>query len=381
MRVLASARLLPGSALRVTASRASGNAPPPPPPPPSGLPAWLSSAAVFEWVQVPSGNIATAGVTPSPLPPGGVRYVVDAWCGAAVRQSTAHYILHGGGHGDYAGNEVYAIQLSAAAPTWARIWGPTPNGQITTGTHEYADGNPASAHTYYMLQYDDVADRLMRIGGGVYLEPPGTTNRVHSWNWGATNWNLPSTHPPLPDVNGAGAGTARHPVSGDIYVWDRSTLMRWNRSSNTWTEITIFASVQRAENAMVVDPDRGCIWSFGGEGAASGFVDRWLLADNTLSQVAVSGNSSASTTGVAMGAARDPETGHIYLYAGDGVLRRFSPSDNTLTTVSTTGGAPGTNASYGNTSGTYNRLQYITALKALAVKPAWDSPLFCIRVA
>lgn len=130
------------------------------------LPTWLKSAAVNQWVNLPS--ISTSGVLPNPPAPGLVKYVTDAWGGGALRKNGSYYILHGGGHRDYGGNEIYAISLEADNPQWQRVWGPTPNSQIVEGQLFYNDGNPASSHTYYALTYNDQDDVLMKFERSYY---------------------------------------------------------------------------------------------------------------------------------------------------------------------------------------------------------------------
>jgi len=304
---------------------------------------------------------------------------VSAWGGGALRQVSAHLILHGGGHGDYGGNEIYALGLADDAPRWQRIWGPTPNAQITPQTDRYADGNPPSVHTYFYLQYDRFADRLMSVGSGQYITS-GVNRLVHSWNWMARDWNPQSAHPAIPGGGYPGAGTAMHPITGDIYVWNATFRGQWARATNTWPYSDAFTNHQRWENSAVVDPARNCVWSFGGYGAVVGEVDRWDLASNVVSTQAVTGTGTSAVQEHGIGAARDPTTGMIWLYDRNARLYRFDPTALTLTLVPTTGSAPGTNASYGNPNGIWGRLQLVEAWRTLVVVPAWAAPVFAIRL-
>lgn len=66
-----------------------------------------------------------AGVFPPvPTPEGNPANVLTAWSGAAYDSKRERVLFHGGGHGDYAGNEVYALDVNTFR--WSRLWGPSP---------------------------------------------------------------------------------------------------------------------------------------------------------------------------------------------------------------------------------------------------------------
>lgn len=83
------------------------------------------------WFRVPNTKVNTVGVKPSPLPPvgfGGFDAVTSGWGSGCIDSARAKFYIHGGGHGDYAGNEVY--QFDWESLLWSRLVGPTPNAQI-----------------------------------------------------------------------------------------------------------------------------------------------------------------------------------------------------------------------------------------------------------
>lgn len=351
------------------------------PPVTVSLPSYLSSAAINQWVQVPNGNISAAGVAPSPSPGGsGVSGVTDAWGCATVRQSSGHLILNGGGHGDYYGNENYALDLMSESPAWSRVWGPTPNGSMdtTAGVYYHPDGNPKSDHTYYNLWYDTVNDRLMRVFTG---DPPNANNSrdVNSWTWGAANWNPEGTHPDCPYGTYDG-GKCQNYATGDLYFWGNTNNAIWTRSTNTWTTANGNNTLSALNNATAYDPVRGCVWCVAGTGLSSGQVFKWTLP-NTFTSVSVTGGSSGITTSVSAGAFYCPDTDKVYIYTGAGALYVFDPAALTINQVSTTGTAPSSNSTYGNNTGTLGKLCYVSLFKGLALKPAWNSPTFAMRLA
>lgn len=89
----------------------------------------------------------------------GQESVISAWSGGAWDEASRSLYIHGGGHADYAGNEVY--KWSAITGQFSRL--NKPSGAIgNTGTLNdgndatnpcYFDGKPRSAHTYGNLQF------------------------------------------------------------------------------------------------------------------------------------------------------------------------------------------------------------------------------------
>lgn len=355
----------------------------PAPPPPSGLPLWLDGAVASEWVEIPDSTpSATSGLAPSPTPPGtgGAPEVRNSWGGGVVRPAGSEFYLHGGGHGDYAGNEIYRLILSANSPVWTRPWGPTPNAQISSGVDYYGDGNPASAHTYYNLNWDTDNDRMLRTLGGQYITP-GLNTRFDSWDRDAANWNPSGTHPNVPVAANSGSGMARHPTTGDIYVWYAGARAIWTRSSNTWTFSDIFSSIQAYEGAIQVDPIRNCVWAIGGYSGTSGFARKWDIATNAQSSVAVTGASSGICSGnnsLAMGylAATDK----FYVLLQDGTAHVFDPVALTIVPLTTSGVTPGSCSSYGNNNGLWGCWQPAPELGGFVYLPAWASPTFFLKV-
>jgi hypothetical protein len=127
------------------------------------------------WIKIAGGGgsglpAAQAGsriidVGPSPAPPGseGITAVFNDWTGGCANQSLGEYYLPAqGGHDGYWGNEIYALALRTATPGWQRIWGPTPNAQISTNetgynnvNMNYSDGSPKPMHGWFTCFVDN----------------------------------------------------------------------------------------------------------------------------------------------------------------------------------------------------------------------------------
>lgn len=350
--------------------------------PTSGLPTWLTSA-VNQWMQVPVGAASLASVAPSPTPPGGtgVNSVVDTWCGAALRPTGSHYLLHGGGHGDYAGNEIYALQLNANTPGWIRKWGPTPNAQIAPSVRYYGDGNPAAIHTMYTLVYDPVRDRMFRAYGGRYVDS-GYDSNVDSWTWGAANWNPAGTHPDSPVAYAGYGGHCRHTVTGDVYSWMYARRGIWRSATNTWQTITTGDNSQLEYANIAYDPVRDCMWTNLGTYGAANTMYRWdcTSASSQSTVVSVTGLPKLSAYSTIV---YDSNLAVFWLMdysAPNFNLYQFNPTTLVVTTHSPVGGVRPT-TTVTPAGAPCGRLQYVPELKGLVIQPNWSSPTWFMRTA
>lgn len=105
--------------------------------------------------QCPS-NEAIQGTT-------GCRAVIEAWNGGVADTKRDQLIFWGGGHTDYYGNEVYALDLRKGVIT--RLTGPSPVTNVNDCPEAYVDGNPSSRHTYGGLVYVPSEDAMFTFGG------------------------------------------------------------------------------------------------------------------------------------------------------------------------------------------------------------------------
>ena len=144
------------------------------------------------WYEAPNSHLDDAGIYPSPKPLGNLttRAVMDAWGGGAYDSTRDQLLVHGGGHADYAGNEIYAFSI--ANLTWSRIWGPTPNDQIppqpATAGETYFNGDPRSVHSYSGLVYLPLPNKLLRYGGSLWSGSGGFSLRLWLFDMATSVW-------------------------------------------------------------------------------------------------------------------------------------------------------------------------------------------------
>ena len=112
-----------------------------------------------QWMQL--ANTTIRSVLPSPPQPGYAPNIVDAWSGGTVDTARNRLIVWGGGHSDYSGNEVYALDLSTL--TIKRIVEPSSQTASSNCSSALPDGSPTSRHTYSGLSYIAHADRMFAV--------------------------------------------------------------------------------------------------------------------------------------------------------------------------------------------------------------------------
>ena len=206
-----------------------------------------------EWYEAPNTKLSASGVyPPSPPPPGNPNAVVAAWSGGTFDTQRQRLILHGGGHGDYAGNELYAFDITTM--TWSRPWGPSPNSDIPTtqaaeSMDAYYDGNPSSVHSYDGMVYLPTQDKLWRGGGSKWSGSGGGTNAGWFFDFNSLAWERRAGS----RVLGVSVVSELDPVTGHIFAFsDHDTLGEYDPVANTWTDRGF--SGHREEMTATIDP-------------------------------------------------------------------------------------------------------------------------------
>ncbi|MEE8106623.1 MAG: hypothetical protein V3T86_13895, partial [Planctomycetota bacterium] len=132
------------------------------------------------WYEIPDTRLDAH--KPVPLPRGNFNGIIKAWSGGALDTKRNRLIIWGGGHQDYAGNELYGFDLNTFR--WSRLTEPSAmwpgDGRNEEGRTKTPDGRPMSRHTYDFLDYlPDPVDRFVAVGGS----PFGPEASLDSATW------------------------------------------------------------------------------------------------------------------------------------------------------------------------------------------------------
>ena len=168
-------------------------------------------------------------------------------------------IIWGGGHSDYQGNEIYALNLGQTTPTMTRLTDPSA-WNYSLSYEVDPDGNPTSRHTYNDLVYLPLQDALFSFSGCL---PSGScTNHTWIFHIHADNkWHAQDPvhgfDPTTIASSYAGAACAYDPNTQTVFCIDGNTsyLLQYNPATDTYTKLSISAAYPLAATPAI-DPVR-----------------------------------------------------------------------------------------------------------------------------
>ena len=183
-------------------------------------------------------------------------------------------MLWGGGHEDYAGNEVYAFDL--ASLRWERLTQPAAVDRERTDT--YADGSPRARHTYNYIEFVPSIGRLVSFGGAaLYPHGSSSTRRISEFDPRSRTWATGQRADVPAGGNMIGSHARLDPVSGDVFFLggQRAALMRYSPADDRWRTGWEPRHV-RVHATAAVDPVRRA-YVLVGSGNATPQVLKWDL--------------------------------------------------------------------------------------------------------
>jgi hypothetical protein len=157
--------------------------------------------------------------------------VMEAWGGGAFDTTRDRLLVWGGGHADYAGNELYAFDLNTLS--WTRLTEPSTDVGGVESSGEYPDDKPRSRHTYNYIQYSPVTDRFYTVGGGG-LFPSGQvgTTTVNAFDFKTNSWLRLN---PIPGESGPGSHSGVDTQTGHIWLDAGGIVMEYDPVADNWT--------------------------------------------------------------------------------------------------------------------------------------------------
>jgi len=343
-------------------------------------PSWAENATVNVWQQISGTNLSA--LTYSPLPAGNIARKVDAWCSMSLDTRTSRlYQAAGGGHNDYAGNEVEVLDLTKETPGWATLLAPSSSQQ--NGSY-YADGRPTSRHNYHGSHVNEIDNRIMLFGGAQYSSG-AILNTVDSFNLSGNTYNPAGTHPNMPSgiVGAEVRPTCVDPRTGDVYVFGGSSsgslgsVVKWTRSTNTMGAATSLGGGQADREACACwDSTRNVIV---------------MIYSNTMRIYDPAGPSftSVSITGASIPSPNSADfqgnsTVYVpaldaflhYLGTGGGAVYKIDAATRVATNLGTTGGTSIASGAHGS----WGRFRYVPQLRGVVYAPTHAGNVWFLRV-
>jgi hypothetical protein len=273
-------------------------------------------------------------------------------------------VIWGGGHNDYHGNELYALDLGSLSIQ--RLNDPGLPLTLSACPETVADGTqPNSRHTYDGISYMENVDKMFVFGGG-YAAAAGTLGS-DTWllDMATLRWQKMSPSGPRPRPV-PGIVTAYDSVTGKVYIHDDASLYSYDATTNAYTQLTSGTGVNYHSSA-VIDPVRRKFVVIGSGQA-------WSYDLNTKTRTAIS-SSAAVVNSSYPGLAFDSATNRIVAWNGGNTVYSLDLATNTWTSTTHTGGpgsAPG--------NGTYKRFAYSAKSNAFVVVNSMDSNAYTLKL-
>jgi hypothetical protein len=300
--------------------------------------------------------------------------VITAWSSAAADTKRNRLIIWGGGHVDYSGNEVYALNLGTAPPTLTRLTNPSDFTQNPSGCPDtnVVDGTPVSRHTYGGIVYLPVQDKMFSFSGA--LAPCGGpwSNRTYTLDLSQAvpTWRA------MDPVNGYNIGSQTtsaicgyDPNTQTVICNSTGVFFRYDPATNTNTLLSTGQFPPYAGSG-VIDPKRK-LFIFMGTQYQSSTPHVVALDISSGSSFKVQDWSSQVTGCDALaganypGLAYDPVLDRIVGWPNSGNTVYVFDTDMKSCSAQTFPNGP-TNT-LASTTGTFGRFQYFPGLNAYAV--------------
>jgi hypothetical protein len=324
------------------------------------------------WYQIPNTNLRSV------CPPnnfGGSSYnftdqcqnVTAAWNSAGFDTTRNRLIIWGGGHNDYYGNEIYALNLNSL--TVERLT--DPGLPLATSCQEAIAGGtqPNSRHTYDSLVYMPNVDKLFVQGGCPACLNGGFVNGTWVFDFATSSWQRRYPSGKIPSA-AAGIVADYDSNTGKVFLHDDQYLYSYTYSTNAFRQLSNYHGIDYHMTG-VIDPKRKKFVIIGGGQAWIHDISGRSYNAQTLR---TTGGSTIINSGYP-GLAYDPVTDRIVAWNGGNTVYSLN-LDRKAWTATTYPGGPGS----AFRSGTYKRWSYSPTSGVFVVLNSVDSGAYTFRL-
>ncbi len=348
-------------------------------------PAWIQNQPLDTWFSIPGTELAGSPGAPADDP-------TNVYSSSNGRLSYSGMGLRGneivlaadGGHGDYSGNEVTSIDLSADAPVWQLRSAASPS--PTENVAYYSDGRPSSRHTYWSTIWSPDKNRMMLhysrfvYGSGISFKASNGFNLdTNTWDPAGT-WS-----------DGYSAGCADS--DGNVYAMGVNyfELWKWTGATDTWAMVTQYPDAINV-NPVCFDPKRSFLFALAwgdGQGDGTG-LSAFTIAGTVKTAITFTPSAALTQFEADMPAYSameyDPKNDKYFFYEGAAAapdrVYVITPNDTAVWDMAILTLGPGSIAPpAAKGAGIYNRFKYVAALNGFVVLSAGTSELSFLRTA
>ncbi|HTF25958.1 MAG TPA: Ig-like domain-containing protein [Candidatus Limnocylindria bacterium] len=329
------------------------------------------------WYQIPNTSIQNLCPSYSDIQGAtGCKAVMSAWNGGLFDTKRNRLIIHGGGHTDYYGNEIYAIDLNANPIAPVLVKDASHGSAISnlgSCPEAFTDGTPNSRHIYNGELYLPVQDTYFLYGA--FKSTCGNdTDGQWQYSPASGSWaqQSPSTHPNHA-FNGSVPQFAYDSTTQDLYEVEDNTGIFWqyNIAANTWTNLKSVSACTGVLNmTTAIDEGRRLYFCVGN----GGFGKVSLTAPYSATKLTGSG-CSAIIGKSGPGFVYDPVQKLMVGWAGGDTAYIYNPDTDSCSSVTYSGGPT---VIQGN--GTFGRFNYSPALGVFVVANSIDTNAHSLRL-
>src|SRR5260370_13001768 len=215
------------------------------------------------WHEIPETKLAShCANDPAVGGNSGCRAVINAWNGGVADEKRGRLMLWGGGHSDYFGNEVYALDLNTL--TLSRLTEPSPVANVMSCPEAYSDGRPSARHTYGGLAYLAEQDSMFVYGGS--KSACGFMSAVTwAFDMAKMEWKSLDPHQGHSPANNPVASAEHDSNTGTVILSDTANLFRYDPVKNSYKKLRPLSGVDYRFSG-VIDRDRQLFFLIGGPG-------------------------------------------------------------------------------------------------------------------
>ena len=316
-----------------------------------------------QWMQLPNTTIRS--VLPSTPQPGYAPNIIEAWSGGTVDASRNRLLVWGGGHGDYSGNEMYALDL----PTLSikRIVEPSQQTPNSSCTSALPDGTPTSRHTYGGLAYMAHVDRMFAVNGS--LAPCGNGD-LATWtrDFSANKWQQMLPNSPTLTF---GTMAVYDALTKQVFVKDQVAFFAYSLETNKYTKLSTTDQFVDYHLSAAIDSKRR---KFVMVGDGVQVID---LATNKMTTMSTSNAPGFVTSQQSPGVAYDPVADRIVAWHGGSNVYALDMDTGVWSQVATNAGPPAAAPQ----QGTFGRWGYVPQYRVFALINDIDQNAWVFKLA
>jgi len=223
----------------------------------ASLPLAAALPAGAGWSPLPNTRIRAVCAADNGFDVGGntgCAAITAAWNSAAFDTRRNRLLVFGGGHTDYYGNEVYAIDV--VTPGIVRLTDPAPPDASGACVESLAGGTqPNARHTYDGIEYLPTVDKLFVFGGSLACGPGNFGSDTWLFSLATNSWEAVKATGMVPRAV-PGIQTAFDPVSGLVYLHDDAYLYSFDPGTGVYSRLNKSPHAVGYHMTMTIDPKR-----------------------------------------------------------------------------------------------------------------------------